>query len=126
MMVRLILAIVSTLLVEAALVVVMLWGLPELGVRISLPGLIALMVAWGAYAVVSYRISSRVLRQRPLLSLPDMVGSKGEVVTSLVSEGLVRIKGELWIAKSESGEMKLGDKVVVVGQDSLKLLVRPD
>lgn len=125
-MVRLILAIVSTLLVEAALVVVMLWGLPELGVRISLPGLIALMVAWGAYAVVSYRISSRVLRQRPLLSLPDMVGSKGEVVTSLVSEGLVRIKGELWIAKSESGEMKLGDKVVVVGQDSLKLLVRPD
>lgn len=125
-MVRLILAIVSTLLVEAALVVVMLWGLPELGVRISLPGLIALMVAWGAYAVVSYRISSRVLRQRPLLSLPDMVGSKGEVVTSLVSEGLVRIKGELWIAKSESGEMKPGDKVVVVGQDSLKLLVRPD
>ncbi|MBI2287699.1 MAG: hypothetical protein HYU83_01730 [Chloroflexi bacterium] len=126
MMVRLILAIVSTLLVEAALVVVMLWGLPELGVRISLPGLIALMVAWGAYAVVSYRISSRVLRQRPLLSLPDMVGSKGEVVTSLVSEGLVRIKGELWVAKSDSGEMKPGDKVVVVGQDSLKLLVRPD
>ena len=121
---RLIFSIISTLLEEAALVVIVLWGLPGVGIYIPLPGLIALMVAWLAYSVVSYRIGSRALNKKPLISLPDMVGSKGKVVSPLVPDGLVKIGSELWMATSTSGEMKLGEDVVVVGQDSLKLVVR--
>ena len=121
---RLVIAIVSTVLEEAALVAIVILALPQIGVHIPLPGLIALMVAWLAYSVVTYRIGSRALRKKPLISLPDMVGSKGKVVSSLAPEGLVRIKGELWVAKSSSGEMELGEEVLVVAQDGLKLVVR--
>ncbi|MFC2036063.1 NfeD family protein [Chloroflexota bacterium] len=120
---RLILAIVSTLLEEAALVAIVLWALPEIDVHIPLFGLIALMVVWGVYSIATYRMGSRALRRKPVTTLPDMVGSRGKVVSPLVPEGLVRIKGELWVAKSTSGEMEPGEKVIVVEQDSLKLVV---
>ncbi len=124
MMGRLILAIISTILEETAIVVIVLWGLPEIGVQIPLWGLIVLMVVWGAYSVITYRVGSRALSKKPLISLPDMVGSKGKVVSPLAPEGLVKIKGELWAAKSASGEVKPAGEVIVVGQDRLKLVVR--
>jgi len=118
------LAIISTLLEEAALVAIVLWGLPRLDIEIPLAGLIALMAAWGAYSVTTYRRGSRALKKEPLCGLPDMVGSQGGVVSPLVPEGLVRIKGELWQAKSASGRMDTGEEITVVGQDGLKLIVR--
>ena len=122
---RLILAIFSTLLEETAIAVIVLLGLPYLGIHnFPLAGLIALMVAWGAYSVITYRRGSRALKKEPLCGLPDMVGSQGEVVSPLAPEGLVRIKGELWQAKSASGRMDNGEEVTVVGQDGLKLVVR--
>ncbi len=121
---RLVFAVVSTLLEETALVAIVLWALPEIGIHIPLPGLIALMVAWGAYSVFTYRIGSQALKKKLVVGLSDMVGSKGEVVSPLTPEGLVRIKGELWVAKSESGEVKPGGQVIVVGQAGLKLVVR--
>ena len=64
------------------------------------------------------------MKRKPLDILPDMVGSRGKVVSPLAPEGLVRIKSELWVAKSARGKMSLGEKVVVVEQDGLKLVVR--
>ena len=46
------------------------------------------------------------------------------MVSSLVPEGLVRIKGELWVAKSADKEIDVGAEVVVVEQNGLKLVVR--
>ena len=121
---RLIIAIVSTVLEEAALAAGVLWGLPRLGIHIPLWVLIIVMLAWGAYAVITYRMGSRALRRKPVIGLPDMTGSKGKVVNPLAPEGVIRIKGELWVAKSASGEIDTGEDVVVVGQDGLKLAVR--
>lgn len=123
-MARLIFAVVSTILEEAAIVVIVRWALPEIDVHIPLWGLIIVMVVWGAYSVITYRLGSRALGQKPLISLPEMVGSKGEVVSPLAPEGLIKIRGELWMAKSAGGDdIELGGKVIVVGQDSLKLVV---
>ena len=127
MITRLILAIFSTLLEEAALVAIVLLGLPKLGIEINLPiiaGLIALMAAWGAYSVITYRMGSRALMKKPVVGLPDMVGSKGKVVSPLAPEGLVKVKGELWIAKSVGRGINTGEEVMVVGQDGLRLTVR--
>ena len=121
---RLILAIVSTILEETAIVVIVLWGLPQIGVDIPLAGLIALMVAWGTYSVITYRMGSRALMKKPVISLPHMVGGKGKVVSPLAPEGLVKIKSELWVAESASGEIEPGAQVIVVAQDRLKLIVR--
>jgi len=105
-------------------VVIVLWGLPKLGIHIPPAGLIALMAAWGAFSVITYRMGSRALRRKPVVGLPGMVGSKGEVVSPLVPEGLIRIKGELWIAKSAGSKIDAGEEVTVVAQDGLKLIVR--
>ncbi len=121
---RLIIAIVSTLVEEAALAAGVLWGLPKLGIHIPLWVLIIGMLAWGTYTVTTYRMGSRALRRKPVHGLTAMLGSEGKVVSPLVPEGMVRIKGELWRAKSASGKMDTGEEVTVVGQDGLKLIVR--
>ncbi|MFC2013539.1 NfeD family protein [Chloroflexota bacterium] len=121
---RLILAVISTLLEEAALAVIVLVGLPHLGIEIPLGVLIALMVAWGTFSVFTYRVGSRALRRKPVMGLPGMLGSKGKVTSPLSPEGYIRIKGELWEAKSVEGEINIGEEVMVMGQDALKLIVR--
>ena len=121
---RLILAIISTLLEEIALVVIVLWGLPQIEIQIPLWGLIMVMVVWTAYSIFTYRLGTRALMREQVIGLPDMIGNRGKVVSSLTPEGLVRIKGELWVAKSASGEMEPGEGVIVVGQERLKLVVR--
>ena len=119
---RLIWAIISTLLEETAIVVVVLWGLPQLGIRISLAGLIAIMVVWGAFAVFTYRKGSQALRRKPEIALP-LIGCKAIVVSPLAPKGTVRIKSELWDATSADTDIEVGEEVMVVGQDGLKLMV---
>ena len=121
---RLILAVVSTLLEEVALVVIVIWGLPQLGIHIPLPGLITMMVAWGVASVIIFRTGSRALRKKPVLGLPEMIDSKAKAVSLLDPNGMVKIKGELWEAVSISGRIDTGEEVIVVGQDALKLVVR--
>ena len=122
---RLILAILSTLLEEAALVAIVLVGLPELGIKIPLAGLIALMVAWAAVTVIMYRAGSRALKRKPITGLEAMIGSKGKAVNPLEPEGLVRIGAELWRARSVKDKIAVGDEVIVVAQEGSKLIVRP-
>jgi len=123
MTVRFVWAIISTLLEEAALVVIVLWGLPELEINIPLAGLIVLMVVWGVTSVIIYRLGSRALRRRTVAGLPLMVGTEGKVVSALEPKGLVRIKGELWKAMSSGVNIDAGEDVVVVEQDGLRLIV---
>ncbi len=121
---RLIVAIFSTLLEEAALAVIVLWGLPQIDIYIPLPGLIIMMVAWVVLSVVLYRVGSRALRRKPLTGLSNMVDSRGKVVSPLAPDGVIKIKSELWDAKSAGRKIKTGEVVTVVEQDGLKLTVR--
>lgn len=120
---RLIVAILSTLLEEAALAVIVLWGLPQFEYYLSMPGLITLMVLWLAVSVFIYRAGSRALRLKPVFDLPLMIGVKGKVVSPLVPDGLVRIKGELWMARARGKEIEVGAEIVIIDQDGLKLVV---
>ena len=120
---RLIFAIISTLLEETAIAAVVLLGLPHFDINLPLAVLRILMVVWGAYSIVIYRVGSRALMQKPTMGLPEMIGSRARVVSPLGPEGLVKIKGELWMAKLEGSEANLGEEVTVVGQDGLKLFV---
>ena len=121
---RLILSIVSNVLEEVALVVIVLWGLPQIGIHIPLAGLIAMIVAWGVISVVIYRVGSRALMRKPVTGLPAMIGSRGEVVRPLAPKGIVKIKNELWEAKAAGRKINTGEEVTVVGQEGLRLVVR--
>ena len=121
---RLVLATLGTLLQEIALVAIVLWGLPKVGIQIPLGGLIALMVALAALAICIYRLGSRALEKKPVAGLETMVGSRGRVVSLLAPEGTIRVSGELWAATSLNKRINAGEEVIVVGQDRLKLIVR--
>ena len=120
---RLIYAIVSILLEEAAIVVIALWGLPQLGIEIPLGVLITVMVLFLAFSILLYQAGSRALRQKPV-PLSVMIGTKGKVVSPLAPVGLIKIKDELWQAESVSGKIDVGKEVMVTEQDGLKLIVR--
>jgi membrane-bound ClpP family serine protease len=121
---RLVFAILTTLGEEIALALFVLLGLPRLGVTIPLGGLIAMMAGLATYDVFAYRLGSRALRKKPLAGFTDMIGSKGTVVEPLVPRGTIKISGELWEAESTDYEIAAGEKVIVIGQQGLRLMVR--
>jgi membrane-bound serine protease (ClpP class) len=120
---RLIIAIITTALEEAAIAVAGFWLLPKVDINLPLFAVILVMLAWAGFAVFTYRLGSRALRKKPEGGLSDMLGTRGEVVKRLDPEGMVRIKGELWKAKSAGRKINAGEEVTVVGQKGLKLIV---
>ena len=121
---RLVLAIVSMVLEQGAIYVIWRWLLPQFGINLPLSVLIGVMVAWAVFGIWLFLFTTHTLRRQVPVGLPSMVGTKGKVASKLVPEGLVRIKGELWVATSSEGNIDAGEGIVVVGEDGLKLLVR--
>lgn len=122
--VRLVWAIVTNLLEEAAIALAVIWVLPRIGVNLSWWSLIILMPAWLVFSVFTYQKGSRALLLKPMAGLSNMVGSKGRVVNALSPSGMVSIRGELWDAVSAGTKLEVGVEVEVVGQEGLKLVVR--
>ncbi len=121
---RLVLAIISTILEEGAIVAIVLWALPRINIHIPLWGMILIMVAWASYSIFTFRMGTRALKREQPIGLPNMIGTRGTVVTPLAPEGLVRIRSELWVAKAEDGEIESGAEVTVIHQERLKVVVR--
>ncbi|MFC1952720.1 NfeD family protein [Chloroflexota bacterium] len=130
MKIRKTMAIISTIAEECVIVLIVLWGLPRMGLSIPLWGLLIIlaiiMIAWVSYSVFTFRLGTRALVRKDLVGMPNMIGCKGIVVNALTPEGLVRIYGELWIASSDEGTFEKDERVIVVSQDRLKLLVKSD
>jgi membrane-bound serine protease (ClpP class) len=57
----------------------------------------------------------------------DLIGHLAEVRRDLSPEGLVRLRGELWWAETDTsgGPISVGDRVRVVGTRGFTLLVEP-
>jgi membrane-bound ClpP family serine protease len=122
---RFILAVVSTILEESALAVIVLIGLPELGINLHLAVLIVLMVVWAVIAILNYQAGSRALNRQPVAGLGTMIGSRGRVVKPLQPKGLIKVGGELWQAKSVDMNIENDNEVTVIGQDGKTLIVHP-
>jgi membrane-bound ClpP family serine protease len=121
---RLVLAIVSTSLEEVAIWVIWRWLLPEFGVKLPVAVLIGVMAVWAAFGTWLFIFTTRALKRQAAVGLPSMVGAVGKVARRLAPEGLVKIRGELWGAKSNEGNIEVGEEVVVVSEHGLKLFVR--
>jgi membrane-bound ClpP family serine protease len=123
---RLIIAIVSTIAEEAAVLVISVWLLPKIGVEIPWPVIAAIMSVWLGFSIFTYWKGTGALLRKPVHGMTNMVGSVGTVVKSLNPDGFVKIKGELWGCISENGGINEGIRVIVVKQEGLRLVVRPD
>lgn len=121
---RLILAIISTALEEVAIYVIWRWLLPEFDIYLPFPVLVGIMVAWAVFAISFFVFTTQTLKKQVPVGLPSMIGTKGKAASSLDPEGMVRIKGELWVATADGGGIPAGENIEVVGEDGLKLVVR--
>jgi membrane-bound ClpP family serine protease len=121
---RLILAILSSLLDEALIIGILLWGLPQLGIDIPLPVTITAVVLFAAFAVFSFKLGSSILKKQPLPGQTDLTGMEGIVVSTLGPKGTVKIEGELWSARSLEGTIAIGTEIVVITQKGLRLEVK--
>jgi membrane protein implicated in regulation of membrane protease activity len=122
---RLILAIISTILEETALAVVVLIGLPELGINLPLAVLIVLMIGWAIVALFAYRAGSRALKVKPMAGPEAIIGTRGRVVRPLEPDGLIEIGAELWRAKSDGDNIDVGKEVTIVKRKGTILIVHP-
>jgi len=117
-------AIIGTLLEQAAVVIIVLWGLPRIDVHIPWWGLATIMVIMLAYSYFTYRMGIAVLGRKPVVVPDSLIGCEGKVATPLDPKGYVKVRGELWKAFSES-KLEAGDDIVVTGIDGIKLIVAP-
>ena len=63
-------------------------------------------------------------RRRPQVGWETLIGATAEVVQDCSPIGLVRVQGELWQARCETGA-RPGERVRVQSLDGLTLLVEP-
>jgi membrane-bound ClpP family serine protease len=122
---RLILAVITSLLDEAIIVALILWGLPRLGINIPPWVTIIAAVLFAVYAVTVFRLGTRILKKKPVSGLTEMLGMEGKVIHDLKPDGYVQIEGEIWAAQAETGTIVTGTSIVVVKQNRLKLIVKP-
>ena len=115
-------SIITTLLQEAALAGVVLWILPQFDISIPLWILIIVMVAFGIWGYISYRMCKKTLDKEIVTSSTAMIGKKGRATTSLNPEGIIRIHGQLWKARADS-TMDEDEEVVIMGIKGLTLFV---
>lgn len=121
---RLVLAVASTSAEEFLIYALWRWLLPEWDITLPVAALIAAMVAWGIFSVSLFIFTTKTLKRQVPVGLPSMVGTSGKAASRLAPEGLVRIKSELWVATTETGDIKKGENIEVVGEDGLRLVVR--
>ncbi len=126
MNVRLIIAILTSLLDEIIILAIILWVLPSF-FNVHLPwwGLALVVIGFLVYAVATFILGSRILAKKPVAGFTDMIGLTGKAASRLAPNGFIRIEGELWEARAENGIINASTEVIVVAQKGLKLIVRP-
>jgi len=118
-------AILGWMLEEAILVAVVLWLLPLFNINIPLWGLAILMVALAIYSYIMYRVGRSTFLMKPKVAAETIIGDDGKVTKRLAPEGYVKVQGVLWKATCVESELEVGDDVVVVDINGLRLIVSP-
>lgn len=118
-------SIITTLLEEIALAAIVLWLLPVFGIVIPLWALALMMIAWGTYSYISYRLCKKALDKKVTSPGEAMIGCQGQAKTCLDPNGIVQVQGELWRATTADSMIQSGEDVVVQGISGLTLFVAP-
>jgi membrane-bound ClpP family serine protease len=115
----------TTVVEETALMLVMLWLLPSLGMDVPPWIVIVLAMVWAAWSYLTYRIGAKTIEKIPVVGAEALVGVRCITTTPLLPGGYVQAGSELWRAHSTAGDINSEVEVVVVEVKGLTLLVKP-
>jgi len=78
-----------------------------------------------AYSYIMYRVGVPTFLMKPKVAAETIIGNDGKVTRRLDPEGYVKVQGVLWKATCVESELEVGDDVVVVDINGLRLIVSP-
>ena len=82
------------------------------------------VTALGSAALLLLALAVVLRRRRPVVTGHEaLIGAEGETVSWQDGEGRVRVKGEIWLARSDAA-LTAGSRVKIVGRDGLVLRVQ--
>ncbi len=116
--------ILASLLDDAAVALVVLLILWLLKIPISLPIIIFLVLLFVVAILVMHRLVIPALHKKVVTGSEGMIGLKGKAIEPLVPEGLIRVSGEYWKARSDDENIAVGEQVEIVGLDGLTLKIK--
>jgi membrane-bound serine protease (ClpP class) len=95
--------------------------------RVSIPLVVGVGIATGTFFLAVLTFALRAQRRPVEVGAEALIGRIGETRTALAPQGMIHVAGELWSAVIESGasELKIGERVEVIGVEGLRLRVRP-
>jgi membrane protein implicated in regulation of membrane protease activity len=117
-------SIISTAVEEAAIAALILWILPIFGIVLPPWALWSVLVIFAIYSYIMYLIGHPTISYKKVNAPESIVGSTGVVEKALDPDGFVRVRGELWKARSDDGNITKDQEVTVSGINGLKLNVK--
>jgi membrane protein implicated in regulation of membrane protease activity len=116
-------SIISTAVEEVAIAALILWILPIFGIVLPAWALWLALVVFAIYSYIMYRIGHPTISYKRVNAPESIAGSTGVVEKELTPDGFVRVRGELWKARSQDGNLAKDQEVTVSGIDGLQLTV---
>jgi membrane-bound serine protease (ClpP class) len=110
----------------AAFVIGALLMFPSQTPGFALSGAVVAGAAIGSAALflVALAVALRSRRRPVVTGSEALIGAEGETVAWQTNDGRVRVKGEIWLARSNA-PLAAGSRVKIVGRDGLVLVVQP-
>ena len=121
--VRAVLAVVSTALELTGIWLVWQYLLPYYDINLPVTALIAALSVWLIFSIWLFTFTTAILKRQKPVGVHSLVGARGKVVEKLNPLGMVRIKNELWNARSTESPIEIGADIVVIVEDGLTLHV---
>jgi membrane-bound serine protease (ClpP class) len=102
---------------------IMLVNTPEMPLRISWTVILPVVATTTGIFVFAVSAGIRAQMRQPTTGAEGLLGQVGVVRTPLDPEGQVFVRGEIWRAVADAGAIPEGERVRIVGVDSLTLHV---
>ena len=118
------LIVLASLLDDAAMLVLIFLALRFFHVKIIWPIILVAGLAVVIFFVIMHKAVVPALRRRQMTGTAGMIGVTGKVTQALKPQGVIKINGEYWKAKSIDDDIDIGEDVEVVGINGLVLEVK--
>ena len=112
------------LLDDIAVIAIILVLLRFFNVAYSWPVILTVVFFLGIYAWVMHRMVIPALRKKVTTGSEGIYGQEGKVVKAIAPEGLIKVKGEYWQARSKGETIEVGQIVEVIAIEGLVLIVK--
>ena len=108
--------------VAFGVVLLVLWAF---NISVPLPIIIFIALLLGTFAFIFHKVVIPSFHKKQTTGSEGMMGMEAKVVEPLAPEGIVRVEGELWQAKSVGENIALGEEVEILRLEGLTLMVKP-